>query len=179
MDRNLGASRAATSSSDFEAYGDLYQWGRDSDGHEKRTSQTTSTLSSNNTPGHGNYITASVESNYNWRSPKDDSLWQGENGINNPCPEGFRIPTAAEWEAELSSWSSKKSSGAFESPLKLPVAGRRNYGDGSISVGLTSNYWSGSVDGTIAQSLYFYSDEALMLFSGLRAKGLSERCIKH
>jgi hypothetical protein len=27
MDRNLGASRAATSPTDSEAYGDLYQWG--------------------------------------------------------------------------------------------------------------------------------------------------------
>jgi hypothetical protein len=50
MDRNLGAARAATSSTDAEAYGDLYQWGRGTDGHEKRNSQTTSTLSSSNTP---------------------------------------------------------------------------------------------------------------------------------
>lgn len=28
MDRNLGASQAATSSTDDLAYGDLYQWGR-------------------------------------------------------------------------------------------------------------------------------------------------------
>lgn len=40
MDRNLGVSRIATSSTDSEAYGDLYQWGRLSDGHEKRTSPT-------------------------------------------------------------------------------------------------------------------------------------------
>lgn len=40
MDRNLGASRAATSSTDTEAYGDLYQWGRAADGHQKRTSGT-------------------------------------------------------------------------------------------------------------------------------------------
>ena len=42
MDRNLGASRVATSSTDSAAYGDLYQWGRGTDGHEKRTSSTTS-----------------------------------------------------------------------------------------------------------------------------------------
>ncbi|MGE4541908.1 MAG: hypothetical protein AB7D35_11660, partial [Bacteroidales bacterium] len=57
MDRNLGASRAATSSTDDQAYGDLYQWGRDTDGHEKRNSGTTSTLSNSDTPGHGNFIT--------------------------------------------------------------------------------------------------------------------------
>ncbi|MFZ1451482.1 MAG: hypothetical protein WAT20_02205, partial [Ferruginibacter sp.] len=41
MDRNLGASRVATSSTDDLAYGDLYQWGRLTDGHQNRTSGTT------------------------------------------------------------------------------------------------------------------------------------------
>ena len=50
MDRNLGASRAATSSKDSEAYGDLYQWGRAADGHQKRNSATTRKLSSTDTP---------------------------------------------------------------------------------------------------------------------------------
>jgi hypothetical protein len=34
MDRNLGASRQATSSTDYLAYGALFQWGRAADGHE-------------------------------------------------------------------------------------------------------------------------------------------------
>ena len=46
IDRNLGASQVATSSTDADAYGDLYQWGRGTDGHQIRTSGTTSTLSS-------------------------------------------------------------------------------------------------------------------------------------
>lgn len=33
MDRNLGASQVATSSTDANSYGDLYQWGRAKDGH--------------------------------------------------------------------------------------------------------------------------------------------------
>ena len=32
MDRNLGASQVATSSTDAASYGDLYQWGRAADG---------------------------------------------------------------------------------------------------------------------------------------------------
>jgi hypothetical protein len=45
MDRNLGATRQAQSSTDYLAYGDLYQWGRNPDGHEKITwtSSTTGT----------------------------------------------------------------------------------------------------------------------------------------
>ncbi|MCP4596812.1 FISUMP domain-containing protein, partial [Neptuniibacter sp.] len=118
MDRNLGASQVATSSTDVAAYGDLYQWGRVTDGHEKRTSSTTSTLSSSDTPGHGYFITSN-SSPYDWRSPKNDMLWQGVNGINNPCPGGYRLPTKAEWEDEIGDWISPDAAGAFASPLKL------------------------------------------------------------
>jgi len=34
MDRNLGAYQVATSSTDANAYGDFYHWGRRSDGHQ-------------------------------------------------------------------------------------------------------------------------------------------------
>jgi uncharacterized protein (TIGR02145 family) len=177
MDRNLGASRAAISSTDAEAYGDLYQWGRGTDGHEKRTSQTTSTLSSSNSPGHGNFIT--VRSGpYDWRSPQNNNLWQGVNGTNNPCPEGFRIPTIAEWKAELDSWGNKNSAGAFASPLKLPVAGYRHYSLGSLSyVGSYGFYWSSSVNGTYAQYLFFISSKATWS-NDFRASGYSVRCLK-
>jgi hypothetical protein len=178
MDRNLGASRVATSSTDEQAYGDLYQWGRNTDGHEKRTSQTTSTLSRSDTPGDGKFITISSNP-YDWRKPRNNNLWQGVNGTNNPCPEGFRIPTAAEWEAECASWSSNTSVGAFTSPLKLPVAGSRGSITGSlVNVGSNGFYWSSSVSGAVAQNLYFYSSLATTL-SNRRANGFSIRCIKY
>jgi hypothetical protein len=41
MDRNLGANQAATSKTDAAARGDYYQWGRLADGHQCRTSPTT------------------------------------------------------------------------------------------------------------------------------------------
>ena len=71
MDRNLGASQVATSSTDAAAYGDLYQWGRGADGHQIRTSGTTATLSSTDQPGNGNFILA-PNSPYDWRSPQKD-----------------------------------------------------------------------------------------------------------
>jgi len=36
MDRNLGATQVATSSTDENSYGDLYQWGRRADGHSNK-----------------------------------------------------------------------------------------------------------------------------------------------
>jgi len=73
MDRNLGASRAATSSVDELAFGDLYQWGRRGDGHQCRNSPTTSVLSSTDQPSNGNFIIA-PNSPFDWRSPQNTSL---------------------------------------------------------------------------------------------------------
>ena len=99
LDRNLGAEQVATSSTDYLAYGDLFQWGRAADGHQVRTSSATSTNSSSDDPGHDNFI-LEPSSPFDWRSSQNNSLWQGGSGINNPCPPGFRLPTEAEWEAE-------------------------------------------------------------------------------
>ena len=177
MDRNLGASRAATSSTDSEAYGHLYQWGRAADGHQIRTSGTTSALSDSDTPGHGNFITTG-SSPYDWRSPQNDDLWQGVNGTNNPCPAGFRLPTEAELDAERQSWSSDDAAGAYGSPLKLPVAGYRYYSNGSLgNVGSGGDCWSSTVDGTFSRGLYFYSSGAGMR-RYYRASGISVRCLK-
>ncbi len=76
MDRNLGASQVATSSTDANSYGALFQWGRLSDGHEDRGSSNTTTLSSSDEPCHDDFITNSA-SPYDWRSPANDNLWQG------------------------------------------------------------------------------------------------------
>jgi uncharacterized protein (TIGR02145 family) len=175
MDRNLGASQAATSSTDANSYGDLYQWGRRSDGHQCRTSPTTSTLSSVDQPANGSFILA----NSDWRSPQNDNLWQGVNGVNNPCPSGYRLPTYAELDAERSSWSSSNSSGAFASPLKLPVAGRRDFSGGSlIGVGTDGSYWSNFVCGGNTRQLYFNSTSSVSALCFDRAYGFSVRCIK-
>ena len=177
MDRNLGASQVATSSTDADSYGDLYQWGRAADGHESRTSSTTTTLATSDTPGHGNFIT-NGSSPYDWRNPQNDNLWQGVSGTNNPCPSGYRLPTEAEWEAERASWGSNDLAGAFASPLKLPVAGGRYYINGSLSnVGSYGGYWSSTVAGAYSRSLYIDSSNAGMS-SGSRAAGVSVRCLK-
>ncbi|WP_165779118.1 LamG-like jellyroll fold domain-containing protein [Rhodohalobacter barkolensis] len=178
MDRNLGASRAATSMDDEEAYGDLYQWGRAADGHEKRDSDTTYTLSNTYTPGHGNFILNFDNKPDDWHSPQNDNLWHGVDGINNPCPNGYRLPTEAEWEAERQSWSSNNRVGAFASQLKLPVAGHRNRASGSLdAVGSNGRYWSSTVFGSLSRYLIFFDDAADML-NNYRAVGYSVRCIK-
>ena len=177
MDRNLGATQAATSSTDVNAYGDLYQWGRRNDGHQCRTSPTLSTLSSSDQPAHGSFILAPSFPG-DWRSPQNNNLWQGVNGVNNPCPSGYRLPTEVELEAERLSWGTNNDAGAFASLLKLPVAGRRNYNSGSFgSVGTFGIYCCSTVNGVYPRSLGFVSSGASM-GNGVRADGISVRCIK-
>jgi uncharacterized protein (TIGR02145 family) len=178
MDRNLGASRAAISYDDSEAYGDLYQWGRPADGHEKRTSETTTILSDSDRPGHGDFIVVS-DYPYDWRSPQNDDLWQGVDGTNNPCPSGFRIPTIAEWIAEQETWSRNSRYGAFNSPLKLTGAGRRQRsGNPGFDDNRTGIYWASSLYINFANYMFFRNDWAGTGMSGARAEGLSVRCIK-
>jgi uncharacterized protein (TIGR02145 family) len=177
MDRNLGASRVAQSSVDSLAYGDLYQWGRFSDGHQCRNSDTTSTLASSATSTGVKFI-VSANDPKDWLSPQDSNLWQGVNGINNPCPTSFRLPTEAEWQTEFDSWSEKNLTGAFASPLKLPVSGFRNFRFGDpTNVGSTGYYWSSSVSGSNAHYVLFFSLNASML-SGYRVYGFAVRCLK-
>jgi hypothetical protein len=177
LDRNLGASQVATSSTDEDGYGDLFQWGRGDDGHQNRNSGTTATLSSGDDPGNGNFITIQ-SGNDDWRSPQNANLWQGVNGTNNPCPDGWRVPAEAELEAERTSWNNSNAAGAFASPLKLPMAGRRVLTTGSLgSLGATGYYWSSSASGIYSRALVFVDSEAFMDTGG-RAWGYSVRCIK-
>ena len=177
MDRNLGASRAATSSTDAAAYGDLYQWGRGADGHQLRNSSTITVLSSSDQPGNGNFILVATSPS-DWRNPKNDNLWQGINGTNNPCPCGYRLPTKNELNEERESWTSDNGEGAFASPLRLPLPGNRQ-GIGILTtIGTLGNYASSTVNGSNSFVLVVNGS-----FSGMypdpRAIGWSVRCIKN
>ena len=177
MDRNLGASQVATSFNDANAYGDLYQWGRGADGHQCRNSATTTTLSSTDQPAHGNFILA-PNSPFDWRSPQNDNLWQGVNGINNPCPSGYRLPTETELNAERLSWISNNTAGGMGSPLKFNLVGARRGTDGAIfEVANSGSYWTSSINGTDSRRFIFVFAYAQFL-NDYRSRGASVRCLK-
>ncbi len=187
MDRNLGASQVATSSTDIASYGDLYQWGRYADGHElinwsssppAAVNAATIGTSTSTTPGNS-FLSGSS----NWYTGDNpNNFWQGVNGINNPCPSGYRLPTEQEWEAERATWSSQNAAGAFASPLKLPMPGNRSSSDGALfNNGTAGGYWSSTTDlsdDTAASYLFFTSSATYMVTNYSRAFGGAVRCLK-
>jgi hypothetical protein len=188
MDRNLGASRVAASLTDYLAYGSLYQWGRGSDGHELvnwsdattgvAANITTNILSTTDAPGNANFITSS-SGPQDWRDGQNDNLWQGVNGVNNPCPAGFRLPTQTEWNVERGSWSSDNTAGAFASTLKLPVAGSRDRQAAATFnfQGVFGQYYSSSVSATNSICMTI-SPTSTTMQAALRAGGMSVRCLR-
>jgi uncharacterized protein (TIGR02145 family) len=178
MDRNLGASRVATSSTDSVGFGDLYQWGRAKDGHQLRTSATTATLASVDKPSTSDFINVKTGTQ-DWRNPQNSTLWQGVNGSNNPCPTGFRLPTVAEWNLEIEGWSGKNDVGAFASSLKLPLSGSRSTSTGDIALAGTGGYyWTSTVDGTRSRVVVISEAQAFVSTS-VRGDGKSVRCIRN
>lgn len=178
MDRNLGASQVATSSSDALSYGYLYQWGRFSDGHQTRSSSTTKKLAKTSTPETNKFIEVSKFPT-NWLKSQSSNLWQGATGINNPCPAGFRLPTDVEFREEIATWITKDANGAMLSPLKLPLSGYRSNSDGEVTdFGISGDYWTSTTSEKYSKGLYFNAISA-GTDAGGRGVGVAVRCIKN
>jgi len=178
LDRNLGASQFCISLNDTACYGGYYQWGRSTDGHEQKTSATTSVQAADiNNAGSKMVV--------NWTdwfaADSDGSLrgakWSEIDG-NSICPSGYRVPTVEEFEAEIISNSINNNTNAFNSFLKMPSSGLRNSFDGSFSdLGASSNYWVSSTSGSQSVAINIYST-GTSIFNTYRTQGLAVRCIK-
>jgi hypothetical protein len=191
LDRNLGAPGVATSIDNYQNYGDYFQWGRLADGHQLAThtsaseatavNGSTTTLSTSTNPNTSLFITA-VPSPFDWITPQDHTLWQGVNDTNNPCPEGWRVPTREEWAAE----NITNLNDGFNK-LKLTFSGYRNAGTGLfLSMTLGGYYWSSTYDATMdpIRSIRIRFTNATDgtsydPFAANRAAGYAVRCIKH
>jgi uncharacterized protein (TIGR02145 family) len=184
MDRNLGASASGTSSKDYQSYGCLYQWGRGNDGHADISWDsavsgvalygTTGILATSDSPGNSLLIIDSED----WRSSKNDALWQGISGINNPCPLGYRVPTEAEFMAEVDAYGITNTATGYASPHKFVSAGARDKYNGDLySSASNSYYWTSTVVDSSAFVIYFNSSLIARMGIG-RSNAYSVRCIK-
>jgi len=173
LDRNLGASRAATASNDSDAYGDLYQWGRLTDGHEKRATENIfiTTQSTTDNPNTDKWIGNATD----WRNPKNDNLWQGVDGINNPAPTGWRLPTNDEMVVEKATWATQNEAGGFGSVLKWTAAGFFSPTNKGLAFdGMIGLYWNSTVNGDKSRVLRTDSNNE----SWERSYGFSVRVVR-
>jgi uncharacterized protein (TIGR02145 family) len=180
--------------------GDLYQWGRPTDGHQVRNSAIIATQASNNTATlpatvAGKFIYTSTD----WRSVQTNNLWgdgtPGENpakAANDPCPTGYKVPSQAQWggtfrggttsgapgTATQNTWTWTGNGYMVGSLLYIPAAGYRYYFDASsYGVGKAGYYWSSTVSGSNAYSPIFANDSVSPGSTNPRELGASIRCI--
>ena len=184
MDRNLGATSAVPG--DVRALGLLYQWGRkdpflgSSDINEKVVAGSTLNwpnvvLSSPQTGtiaytiAHPTTFIASEEDNYDWyytgENDTDNTRWQSDKTIYDPCPSGWRLPTGPT-PTDAGFWYNTYHRQTFimdmdvanrgqnftkvysdANPVWYPLAGLRAGDDGRLwAVGKECGYWTSAVD---------------------------------
>jgi len=184
LQQNLGSSQVAFHHSDESSYGDYFQWGRWDDGHQAFTSPIISGGPSLMNPsdipsGNPNFITSW------WGSGGlATDTWSGTTATSangkDPCVAlgaGWRSPTAADW-ANLKNYEDLEGAmTAFNSNLKLPIAGYRsgniNFGNGE------SYYWSSTAAGNYATVLLMSDNTySATLQATYRGYGIPCRCMK-
>lgn len=201
MDRNLGAE-SATATDGAKTRGLYYQFGRkdpfvgsteiyDINGTSKSTGATIATgkvtfAKAVQTPatfytyGSGNNDWASPN-NYTSKNWNDISESDGKTFFD-PCPEGWRLPTKAEYSnfsTTTFTWDATNSGRTYNGNW-FPAAGCR-YGDGGSMSGVGSDglYWSASpYSEDLGYYLSFGSGGVYPAYNSNRAYGFSVRCVQ-
>ena len=186
-------------------YGKLYQWGRKDgqgykyDSYEDATEPTVveglpSTPYLTNAEANSFYKkkwnnTTAPDGTWGTSAP-----WDTKNTKNDPCPEGWRVPTSAELEvlyahSSEGTWDDSTNEGRWfagtaavvenkSNAVFFPAAGCRFSSSGNArNRGSVGNYWSSTPSFAIAYQLHFHSGAA-EVGSGFRASGFSVRCVQ-
>ena len=182
LDRNLGASRVCQSHDDEQCYGDYYQWGRNTDGHEKKDSATQTQLASDIFNA-GNYFIRKGNVTYHDWTLEDTTgdlraiNWSKADG-SSVCPVNFRVPTISEISSEN---TAQNNIDIFNDFLKIPSAGFRWSSGNMSTTGSSGIIWSSSkYNGKEPRYLIFYNSFSGADSGGYRSEtGATIRCIKN
>ena len=178
LDRNLGASQVYTSKSDSGCYGNYYQWGRDDDGHELISADTTAEQADSITPGNSTLVV--VSSLEDWtitdsNGSNRQSAW-ADGGANDICPSGYSVPTKEEFGAETFT----NMATAFSSFFKLPASGFKDFHNNDFrvqSLGSMGVYWTLTLSENVSDILLI-SPGGRGFLGASRSWPQSIRCIK-
>lgn len=196
LQQNLGSKRTAQGLDDELSYGDLFQWGRWDDGHQARTPEYTANKELQPNDPSGLKQTGRNPFLYNglnvwWLSGTSTDLWTASTPQDatatqgcDPCKalgQGWRLPTRAEWTTVFEKEEITNSSSAFNSNLKLPLAGRRDAINGiAKNEGDAGNYWAGNTAMKGGHGYFMFITKVFAETDNVRyrGEGLSVRCIK-
>jgi len=171
---------------DLNAFGSNYQWGRYSDGHELINWTTDADTSNESVNGNSTIKATGDTAPHNkmvlstqWQEFPNNELWQGESGINNPCPIGFRVPTQAEFNIEAVANNIQNINDAFASEFRIVGPGARQHSEGQFEnpPGYQSVYWTSSKPNALGNSHDYHFQERTYEHSTVRGFGFSVRCI--
>ncbi len=193
IQQNLGSPAVATSATDADNYGDLFQWGRWDDGHQLRNAVTTTTAVSPNNPlGLNGGTTAFITTQPHWWETSPTAIsWDAanpeavtaSNGCD-PCKAlgtNWGVPSEEDWQNIIRAEAITNIQTAFESNLKLTVAGFRGGTNGSVTEGVRGYYWSKTASATNSSyhKYLYYSNITMNTGAGAyRSQGSSIRCVK-
>jgi len=129
-----------------------------------------------------------VASSHSDSSAQGDLFRISHNGeINDPCPDGWRLPTTGEWDTEILSWRLRNITGAFASPLRITTTSFKEPSsyDSMINAfmnGAVASYWTVGLNEEEEETplLIFMSYDSITLTENreeTRPDGSSVRCI--
>lgn len=215
MDRNLGATSATKG--DVKALGLLYQWGRKDpflsgesinsfNARAKSTITWPSTVSSDASYGTIDYVVKNPTtfvtngySNHDWYYTVDgsteDTRWNSDKGLYDPCPNGWRVPDGGEnglWDKAFGAsywrndpnWDSTNRGMDFgvtnhtlgSGAIWYPAAG---FSYGSVhEVGYIGSYWTCTPRSRSAYYLYFDVEGGFLVTLEYRSSAQSVRCVQ-
>ncbi|NQY53968.1 MAG: Ig-like domain-containing protein, partial [Campylobacteraceae bacterium] len=175
LDRNLGASEVCNNTNNTQCSGDYFQWGRKANGHEKINSTVSTEEIDEDSLNNDSFIN-NMSAPFTWRNTKDDTLWLGNNAINSICPDGYRVPSKYELEAEFTFDSTKS---PLNNILKIPLSSFRK-ASGKLDTSNHSYLWTSDTKSTIGSfdAIVLKFDNKITYPIVNTILGIPVRCIK-